>query len=227
MFDLNRAIQQWRTALGAQGGLTANDQEELEDHLREAVAELQATGLNEEEAFLVASRRLGKPEDLGPEFAIADPEGRRRFRLRWMVIGALALVFLWLASGFLIGLTAGTMNWVVGGQSIFPLVSSGLMIGVSRLVLLLVGVVLIWKLLASDLSSRKLSAMGVGSMILALLILAFLVLVTRMGAGFVMARSFSQEGMMHWYVVNGWVSLILQILLPGVLLVGLWRLVRS
>jgi hypothetical protein len=227
MFDLNRAIQQWRTALGVQAGLRAQDQEELEDHLREAIAELQAGGLSEGEAFLVASRRLGKPEDLGTEFAIADPEGRRRFRLRWMIIGALALVFLWLASGFLIGMTAGTVNLVAGGTSLFPLVSSGLTIGVTRLVLLLVGVAMIWKLLASDLSSRKLSAMGVGSMILALLLLAFLVLIMRMGAGFVMVRSFSQEGMMHWHAANAWVSLILQLLLPGVLLVGLWRLVRS
>ena len=67
------------------------DLDELEDHLREEIGVLEAAGLSTEEAYLVACRRLGKPEDLSGEFAIADPERRRSFRLSWMIIGALAL----------------------------------------------------------------------------------------------------------------------------------------
>src|SRR5690606_41336527 len=42
---------------------------ELEDHLREQIAALGAEGLSEEEAFLVAVKRLGSIDALTREFA--------------------------------------------------------------------------------------------------------------------------------------------------------------
>jgi hypothetical protein len=226
MFDLNQAIVRWRDILGEQPGVRTADLEELEDHLREAIAELQGQGLNQEEAFIIASRRLGNPEDLGSEFAIADPDSRRRFRLRWMVVGALALIFLWLASGFLLGLGAGTVHLVAGRSMVVPMVGGGMLIGLTRALLLVLGGVLIWKLLATDGSSRRLGAMGVGSIIAAALALAFLVLISRLGAGFLLGRTFTPDGLMLWHTANGWVNLILFLLLPSLLLVGLWKLIR-
>ena len=69
MFDLNRMIADWRARLGARPDLGPGDLEELEDHLRESCAELQAQGLDPEEAFLIATRRLGDPAELAGEFA--------------------------------------------------------------------------------------------------------------------------------------------------------------
>ena len=45
------------------------DVEELEDHLRSQVAELREAGLDEDEAFLIAVKRIGELEALSREFA--------------------------------------------------------------------------------------------------------------------------------------------------------------
>lgn len=87
-FDLNAAVAAGRAEL-AQVGLGAGELDELEDHLRAQHAELLATGLSADEAWLVASRRLGAPRELGREFgtlAAALPSP-----LLWMSIGGLAL----------------------------------------------------------------------------------------------------------------------------------------
>lgn len=227
MFNLNEAILSWRQTLADHPGFRAGDLDELEDHLRAEIAELQAHGLSEEEGFLVASRRLGKPADLGAEFAIADPDSRRRFRLRWMVTGALALVFLWLGSGFIIGLGAGALGWVAGGGAGLPVLGAGLMIALLRVMVLLAGGLLLWKMLATDGSSRRLGSLGAGSILGAALLLAFLVLAVRLVPGFLLVHSFGQPGLMHWSVAGAWVNLLLLLLLPAVLLIALWKLVRG
>lgn len=226
MFNLNQAIQDWRRTLADQPGFRASDLDELEDHLRAEIAELQARGLSEEEGFLVASRRLGNPADLGAEFAIADPAHRRRFRLRWMVIGALALVFLWLGSGLVIGLGAGAVGWVGDGEVGLPVFGIGVLIGLLRILVLAAGGVVLWKWLASDGSSRRLGSLGVGSIIGAAFLLAFLLLATRLGPGIMLSRAFAHEGLMHWSVASAWVNLLLLFIFPGLLLIGLWKLVR-
>ena len=60
-FDLNAAIESWRAALAAQSDLTTDMRRELETHLQDSIAGLRQHGLNEEEAFLVARKRVGKP----------------------------------------------------------------------------------------------------------------------------------------------------------------------
>jgi hypothetical protein len=57
-FDLNAAIANWYQELAAQPDLTAVVRRELETHLRDTVAELQARGLNNEESFWLARRRV-------------------------------------------------------------------------------------------------------------------------------------------------------------------------
>lgn len=87
-FDLNAAVAARRAEL-AQAGLGTGELDELEDHLRAQHAELSAKGLSADEAWLVTSRRLGAPRELGREFgtlATALPSP-----LLWMSIGGLAL----------------------------------------------------------------------------------------------------------------------------------------
>src|SRR5256885_1723670 len=92
-FNLNSAIQNWRQELTAQG-LTAEARRELETHLHDCVAELQQRGLNAEESFWLARRRVGPPQGLSQEFAKADPVGVWRERLFWIILGVFA-VQLW------------------------------------------------------------------------------------------------------------------------------------
>lgn len=83
-FDLNAAVENWRNELAAQPNLTPDDLRELETHLRDAMAELRQRGLNDEEAFWLAGRRIGQPQQLGEEFKKANPARVWRERIFWM-----------------------------------------------------------------------------------------------------------------------------------------------
>jgi hypothetical protein len=72
-FELNAAIENWRQELAAQPNLASDDRRELEIHLRDAINEFKQRGLNDEEAFWLARRRIGQPQQLGEEFVKADP----------------------------------------------------------------------------------------------------------------------------------------------------------
>jgi hypothetical protein len=93
-FDLNAAIADWQRELAAQPDLTPVVRKELETHLRDTIAELQGRGLNNEESFWLARRRVGRPQHLGEEFAKTDPANAWRERSFWVVVGLL-LVNLW------------------------------------------------------------------------------------------------------------------------------------
>jgi hypothetical protein len=72
-YDLNAAVENWRNELAAQPNLTSDDRRELETHLRAAIAGFQQRGLNDEESFWLARKRVGQPPQLGEEFVKADP----------------------------------------------------------------------------------------------------------------------------------------------------------
>jgi hypothetical protein len=90
-YDLSAAIESWRQELAAQAGLTAEVRRELETHLRDAVAGFQQRGLNDEESFWLARRRVGQPQQLGVEFVKVDPAKVWRERVFWMAIGLLVM----------------------------------------------------------------------------------------------------------------------------------------
>ena len=62
-------IDAWRAHLRRSGAITAPDAAELEDHLRERIESLREQGLSEDEAFLVAVKRMGAIDELTREFA--------------------------------------------------------------------------------------------------------------------------------------------------------------
>src|SRR5262245_55051661 len=64
-FNLNHAIQRWRENLCQSPAFCSENLDELEVHLRDSVMCLQSRGLSEDEAFLVAVRRLGQADALG------------------------------------------------------------------------------------------------------------------------------------------------------------------
>ncbi len=62
-------IDQWRSYLQARQAIHSVDVAELEDHLREQIASLTDAGLADDEAFLVAVKRMGDLDALSREFA--------------------------------------------------------------------------------------------------------------------------------------------------------------
>ena len=86
-FDLNLAIQRWREELGQSPAFHSENLNELESHLCDSIATLQTRGLSAEEAFIIATRRIGKGGSLEMEFAKVNRRTVWLDRALWMLIG--------------------------------------------------------------------------------------------------------------------------------------------
>jgi hypothetical protein len=62
-------IAEWRMFVAGAPAVNGHDVDELEDHLRHQIAELNAAGLTDDEAFLVAVKRIGDLDAVSREFA--------------------------------------------------------------------------------------------------------------------------------------------------------------
>ena len=69
MGALDEGVQQWRASLARERVIDSADLDELEGHLRDQAEDLTASGLSEDEAFLIALKRLGAADRLTAEFA--------------------------------------------------------------------------------------------------------------------------------------------------------------
>ncbi|MFJ2300705.1 permease prefix domain 1-containing protein [Oerskovia paurometabola] len=67
--EVEAQIDQWRSYVQRRQAISTADVDEMEDHLREQVADLTATGLDGDEAFLVAVKRMGNLDEVSREFA--------------------------------------------------------------------------------------------------------------------------------------------------------------
>ena len=69
MESLESQIAEWRAYVGQARVVDGRDVEELEVHLRDQIVDLGEAGLAEDEAFLVAVKRMGSVDSLSREFA--------------------------------------------------------------------------------------------------------------------------------------------------------------
>jgi hypothetical protein len=67
--NVESQIAEWRTFVAGAPAVNGHDVDELEDHLRHQIAELNAAGLTDDEAFLVAVKRMGDVDAVSREFA--------------------------------------------------------------------------------------------------------------------------------------------------------------
>jgi hypothetical protein len=70
MESVESQIAEWRAYVANAPGVNGRDVDELEDHLRHQIAELNAAGLTADEGFLIAVKRLGDVDALSREFAL-------------------------------------------------------------------------------------------------------------------------------------------------------------
>lgn len=114
MFEVEREIGEWRGRLAVSGNLPEDRLEELESHLRDAMDDLQERGLDSEEAFLIALRRIGNLDELSRECAreiteetwrgiVLEPKGEGQRERRRDILSTLLLA---LAAGLLAKLPA-------------------------------------------------------------------------------------------------------------------------
>jgi hypothetical protein len=116
MFDLEQRLGEWKAGFVSAESLRDADVEELEQHVRDAMASLTGAGLTQEEAFIIATRRVGAPAALGPEFAKVNGTHVWSQRAFWLVAGALGYIVCRLAIGasasigvVLVGLAGGSV----------------------------------------------------------------------------------------------------------------------
>jgi hypothetical protein len=69
MEGVESQIAEWRTYVARAPAVNGHDLDELEDHLRHQITELNAAGLADDEAFLVAVKRMGDMDAVSREFA--------------------------------------------------------------------------------------------------------------------------------------------------------------
>jgi hypothetical protein len=62
-------IGEWRAFVVRSASVNGHDVDELEDHLRQQIADLNAAGLADDEAFLIGVKRMGDLDELSREFA--------------------------------------------------------------------------------------------------------------------------------------------------------------
>ncbi len=76
MFDLERAISDWRRRMLTAGIQTPVPLEELEAHLREDVEQQLRSGLGAQQAFEISTARIGEPALIRTEFKKTGTTGR-------------------------------------------------------------------------------------------------------------------------------------------------------
>ena len=91
MFNLDKAIAEWRRQMLAAGIQNPVPQEELEIHLREEIERHTKSGLNEAEAFQAAAENIGQAHLLQEEF--------KKVKKNHRIVRVILLVIGWLAAG--------------------------------------------------------------------------------------------------------------------------------
>jgi len=233
MFELNDAITVWRRQLASRRDITHDDLDEFEDHLREEIADLQQGGLDSEEAFLIATRRLGDAEALTGAFPTSDPVRRRGLRLRWLALGAVVMMALF---AFMLLISRFTLGIPPLPHVEPPVLTTPRFIHTAfQFLILAVGTLLVWRFLAGDRAARKIQAMGVSSVagIVAAVAIGgaslLLVISYLLGRGPTTITAYMPGGnanpvLMH---LQFWLPVLVLLILPIFLLVVVWRMTRK
>ena len=134
MFDLEKSIAEWRKQMLAAGIKTPVPLEELEIHLRENIERQTQSGMNEQQAFEVAIRQIGKANMLKDEFAKVEAAKQARREKFWAImVVATTNLMLWGMCGMGLFKIAGfsqitsgqQMSWLAATVTFSLLVWSG------------------------------------------------------------------------------------------------------
>ena len=137
-FTLESALENWRATAAASEGISKEAVDEMEEHLRQSTTDLEARGLSLEEAFLIASRRLGSCEILDREFSSVSASTVWRRRVFWMLLGFIDITLMLT----IVSIIGGIGTWAAAAlapSAWLPLWST-LAYAVPVLLLLIVGI---------------------------------------------------------------------------------------
>lgn len=92
MFDLNKNILNWKNTLKSNDSFTNENIDELENHLIEQIENLKVSGLNDEESFWVAQKRIGSLKTLVPEYEKVNNLNIVKKKIFWMLTGIVMMI---------------------------------------------------------------------------------------------------------------------------------------
>ena len=151
-FDLNLAIQGWREDLARSTAFRSENLNELESHLRDSIDRLRTPQLSDEEAFLIATRRVGNTQRLEQEFGKVNGAAVWFDRCLWVLLAFQLWNIISSTSSFLFSLIVPVVAWlneILPGFGL-PKIEinweqqTGLALGFSPLVLAVVAV-FVWR----------------------------------------------------------------------------------
>ncbi|MEO9013832.1 MAG: permease prefix domain 1-containing protein [Terrimesophilobacter sp.] len=126
-------IGQWRAAVLRGHAVDDADADELEGHLREQIGDLEAAGLDDDEAFLIAVRRLGQVDLITAEFArehsdrlwkqlvLSHPDDGRQHPILTMLGFAVVAAVLTRIAWMLADPLRGNGEWLIRDLGLFVL----------------------------------------------------------------------------------------------------------
>ena len=129
MFDLDQHIKEWRHQLLQRESVALTEVDELEGHLRDTVEELSLT-VQPDEAFLLATRRVGSPDAIALEFSKINGARTWTRRTQWMLAGylvislGLGLIGTVSHAAMMFAAYLGTPFWLAGAFSSLGIVVS-------------------------------------------------------------------------------------------------------
>ena len=126
MFELESALRDWTARFRQTEALRRSDVEELEQHVRDSLAALTTSGLSAEEAFLVATHRVGSVDQLEHEFHKVNGNQVWSHRLLWMLAGYLLFIVTQLAISALATFTQAIAAFAGGSGATIASASIGI-----------------------------------------------------------------------------------------------------
>jgi len=93
-YKLQEQIDKWVDKIRSEPSFTKSDCEELKSHLLDLIDRLKEKGLDDEEAFMVAIKRIGYIKDWGDEYRITNNPVTQMRRSLIILAGVLVYFFL-------------------------------------------------------------------------------------------------------------------------------------
>lgn len=219
MFELENAIQEWKNQLLQRQTMNQEDIDELEGHLREEVDTLMLTGLNAEEAFLVANHRIGDNSSVAREYAKVNTREIWQNRVFWMLSG----LFMFLIITSLTSVLSGGSKFLFSFLDINPKISG--IVSSSLYVMILLSAMLVLVLrpeILSGITGRILHRRKIWRVLTAGVFVLFSLKCFSLGMTVLQARMYgpNEFGMIALgsnYVNGSW-SIIWPVVLAGLML---------
>jgi hypothetical protein len=93
-FSLKQSLSEWRHDISNNPAMSESSLDELESHLQDSIETLEKAGLSEQEAFIIATRRLGPTDILQAEYAKENQATLWRHNMTWLLFGWISLLFI-------------------------------------------------------------------------------------------------------------------------------------